>query len=678
MLLLLAAVIQASSFSFSAPSPDAIEIRWQGKPVLSASGLDRRAEPVRLVEPCESLFLGYPHGPKTAEYVPQGRERETYRLEVGRLRATIAASTDAFACTDDPNAPVGSSFGRPRIPAANAVYDRTADWLLTFEGDVSVRPIGKRGFEVESTGPCVVRFKPNYYRDHLGYFLWDKSKPLWKKPVAGWCSWMAHRQDVTEADVLAAARFFSENLKSYGYDIIQIDDGFQRVLQFGQDNKGAEPFSSYWTKPNEKFPRGMESLAHQIKALGMTPGVWVGYYLPLGLRHEEGYVTDPDGKPHKGPWVNYAVNGLDAGARNEAYIDTIREFKRQGWDYFKIDTLRHVLYDSYRQVPGYWKARGESMEQAYRTIMAETKKAAKDSYVLACWGTIPELAGLADGARIGEDVGPDFESMRRSAKYIAQFQYLNNVVWRNDPDYMCFRVPIEQARAWATLTFLAGGHLMVSDPVVAYDPAHVDALRRVGPPIDTRPLNVVPLGPDPELATLSAEKGGEQWTVIARFAWQDLPAREVELKNAPHPSPSPRKRSEGFPEPAAAGQLAFDFWEEKFLGSVESVPFRALAKGECQVIAVRPDLGRPQVLGTNRHLSQGAHELENVRWANDILSGKFKRGPGQAWSLYIRVPRGWSVRDASARHGQTGEVLKLTFPIGEVPIDWRIRFSHAE
>src|SRR5205807_10410132 len=141
-----------------------------------------------------------------------------------------------------------------------------------------------------------------------------------------------------EEDVLAAARFFSENLKDYGYNVVQIDDGYQRVKQFGQDSAGHESFSSYWTKPNEKFPHGMGYLAQEIKKLGMTPGIWVGYYTPLGLRQIEGYVKDPDGKPHKGPWVSYAMNGLDAEARDEAYIGTIREFKKQGWDYFKIDT----------------------------------------------------------------------------------------------------------------------------------------------------------------------------------------------------------------------------------------------------------------------------------------------------------------------------------------------------
>ncbi|HWA82310.1 MAG TPA: hypothetical protein VG820_02680, partial [Fimbriimonadaceae bacterium] len=330
-----------------------------------------------------------------------------------------------------------------------------------------------------------------------------------------------------------------------------------------------------------------------------------------------------------------------------------------GWDYFKIDTLRHVLYDSYRQVPDYWKSRNESMEQAYRAIMAATMKAAGNSYVLACWGTLPELAGLPDGARIGEDVGPDFDSMRRSAKYIAQFQYLNNVVWRNDPDYMCFRVPIDQARTWATMAFLAGGHLMVSDPIADYDATHLDALRRVGPPIYSRPLNVVPHQPDPEFMTLDAEKGGDQWKIVARFAWQDLPAW-----NPPESLFGLRKR-----------YLAFDFWDEKFLGIVDTPPFHALAKGNCQVICLRQAEGHPQVLGTNRHLSQGIVELDGVRWNGHTLSGRFNRGPGQPWSLYVHVPRGWKMTSASAPSVVDGEVLKLTFPVGNGWMNWKVEFD---
>lgn len=647
------------SFTLISEAGQAV-VRWQNSDVIKMAV----TTPVAVAEdskPVEPLYLGYPHGPKDAQFAPKDRAKQTYRISVNSLRATMRVGAETFACSMSDAAPIGSTYGRPQQAYHDSIYDRAHDWLVTFEADnLELKPSGQAGYAIRAEGKCTVVFRPNYVRDHLGYFLWDKSRPLWKRPVAGWCSWMAHLQDVKESDIVDAAKFFSKNLKAYGYDVIQIDDGFQRVKQFNQEQVSGEPFSSFWTKPNEKFPKGMDGLAKAIKAEGMTPGVWIGDYLPLGLKNSGSYVTDPDGKPHKGPWVNYAMNGLDPTARNEGYIDTVREFKKQGWDYFKIDTLRHVLYDSYRQVPGYWEKRGQSMEEAFRAIMAETKKVAGSSYVLACWGVMPELAGLADGARIGEDVGPNFESMQRTAKYIAQFQYLNNVVWSNDPDYMCLRVPVPMAQAWATMCFLAGGHIMVSDPISAYDQAHVDVLRKVGPTIFTRPINAKSMKPDPEYFALAAEKGGESWTVLARMAWSDLPAGSPRFAIAP------------------GRYLAFDFWREKFLGVVEKPEFDRLERGTCQVISLRPDLGRPQVLGTNRHLSQGVYELDKVRWNANRLSGTFRRDPGQQWSLYVRVPSGWKVEGIEPKtltHTRDGEVLRLTFPEGSGAMEWAVSFA---
>lgn len=658
---------EASLPTVGYPSPGVLAVRLNDREVVRVSG---GAAKVREEdEPAEAVFLGYPHGPKTGDFVPAGRRRHTLVIQLkGPIEAQVSASGDSFACNDRPDSTLGSVFGAPVSTSDNGVYDRTDDWLVSAEGGpISVRPLGQGRYDLKVGGAfCTLRLRSDYYRDHLGYFFWDRAKPLWKQPISGWCSWMAYLQGVKEQDMLEAARFFAaKDLKAYGYSVIQMDDGYQRVPQFMKDGDTfPEPFSHYWTIPNEKFPSGLKALASGISELGLTPGIWVGDYLPLGLKHAEGYTRDPDGKPHKGPWVNYAVDALLPAARDEAYLDTVRTLRKDGWRYFKIDTLRHVLYDNYRQVPEYWKSRHESMEEAYRTLLRETKKTVGNNYLLACWGTIPELAGIPDGCRIGEDVGPDFDSMRRTAKYIAQFQHLNDVVWRNDPDYMCLRVPVEQAQTWATMDFLAGGHLMVSDPVSAYDEARLDVMRRVGPPLVTRPASVATHGPDPEFMTLAAQKGGEQWAVVARFGWTEQPEK--------------REPVQVFGLDPNASYLAFDFWNERFLGTVHGqAGFEALKQGACQAIAFRPLLNRPQILGTNRHLSQGAYELEAVRWSGATLSGRFRRGPGREWSVYVHVPAGWRVlrTEPDVKAEANGEVLKLTFPKGATPADFRVAFA---
>ncbi len=668
MISLALALMIAAQTTFVFPTHDRFTVTLGSETILDGSGseIEHGSNLETTGTPAKDVYLGYPHGPKTSEFVPAGREKITDEaLILKPFMGVIHASEDSFACDDRPDSPLGASFGNATSSLYNGVYDRKTDWLLTLSGNAKIVSEGRGTYRFSTEGPCKVTLKRHYYRDHLGYFLWSKDQPLWPAPVAGWSSWAAYGQGVDENKVKEAAGFFAQNLKDYGYSVIQIDDGYQRVLQNTDSPKPLEePFAHFWTVPNTRFPSGLQSMASTISSLKLTPGIWVGDYLPLGLKHAEGYVTDPAGKPHKGPWVGYAVNGLDAAAREEAYIETIRELHAMGWRYFKIDTLRHVLYDNYRKAPGYWKARNQSMEEAYRKILAETKKTVGDSYLLACWGTLPELAGIPNGCRIGEDVGPDFDSMRRTAKYIAQFGYLNDVIWRNDPDYMCFRVPIEQAQAWATMNFLAGGQIMVSDPISDYDDARVDALRRVGPPILSKPLSVISHRPDPELMLLNAEKGGEHWMVAARFAWEPVASRTVS------------SASLGL-EPDRQ-YLAFDFWKSRFLGTVSgSVSFDTLPQGACQVLCFRPLENHPQVLGDDRHLSQGAYELNDLHWNGTTLSGAFTGGPGRKWNLFLHVPAGWQVSAAATGLGTKidGEVLTLTFPESKSPQNWKVKFE---
>lgn len=607
--------------------------------------------------PAQDVFLGYPHGPKTSGYVALGARAETrtFLLEGDTLRLPIK---DAILLRTGADAPVGSVFGPVRSLGADAVYYRNLDTLVVTKRGEFRR--GSREIALSLGGAATVEVKPDYVRTHLGYALWDKRR-VWTKPVAGWCSWMAYLQDVREEDVLGAADFLEKNLKAYGYDVVQIDDGYQRSMQDGKAPlKPGERYSDRWTIANEKFPHDLSSVAHAIRAKGLVPGIWVGLYTPLGLSHKDDYVKDKDGQPLRGPWVNWAMNGLTPGA-DEAYFDTIRELKRQGWDYFKIDTLRHVLYDNYRVNPSYWAGRSERMEDAYRRIMAEIKRIAGRSYVLACWGSLPELAGLPDGCRIGEDVGPDLASMRKAAKYIAQFQHLNDVVWRNDPDYMCLRLDVEKARAWASFVSLAGGHLMVSDKPADYTPEHIRIMRQVAPPLVTKPLNAQPLPPDPEFFSLNASKFGEEWAVVSHQAWTPLAAKKVALAKF------------GLTGPC----LAFDFWRSEFLGIVDGeVPLRALNEGECQVLGLRPVQDHPQVLGTDRHVSQGAHELEAVTWKGSVLSGRFRGGPGENWKLFVHVPAGYGVRSVNgASFIQKGPVLELAFAPGEAAKTWSVSFD---
>ncbi len=68
----------------------------------------------------------------------------------------------------------------------------------------------------------------DYYKDRLGvkyYKTIDKSRfPL---PPLGWCSWYYYYSRITADEVKKNARWIAENLKDYGAQVVQIDDGWQ-------------------------------------------------------------------------------------------------------------------------------------------------------------------------------------------------------------------------------------------------------------------------------------------------------------------------------------------------------------------------------------------------------------------------------------------------------------------
>lgn len=675
--MLTTAAIWSLIMSPVASSADALWKVSEGKSLIvearAASGA-YRATPSESVRAGEPLFLGYPHGPKTAEFVPPGRLATTRSCAlssdgVGEVRFEVRAGEDSFPCRTGEVDVVRSALGSPSSGLDRGVYDRAADRLFEVEGAESLLiQRTSSGWALTARGKSLrAVLKPRYYRDHLSYFLYEPTNKLWREPMAGWCSWAAYGQGVSEKQMLEAADFFSKNLRDYGYTVIQMDDGFQRVPQMGEKGPTtAERIADLWSKPiPEKFPSGLGSLAAQIKAMGLTPGIWIGMYLPMKEGYL-GYVLGKDGKPFRGPWVNYAADGFDEKAVREGYLESILTLKKQGWDYFKLDTLRHILYDNYRLCPDYFAGKQEDLNEAYRKLIAQFREAVgKDTYFLACWGTIPELAGLPDGCRIGEDVGPSWRSIELVGKYVAQFQYLNNVVWRNDPDYMCFRASVENCRFWASLLALAGVQLMVSDPIEAYDAERVDFLRRVGPPLVSRPRALSPQGEGKELWSLDIEKGGEQWTVLGRFAWKDLATRQLSL-------------SEIGLDPGK-GYLAFDFWGSRFLGRVKgSLALPELKQGNCFVVGLREMTGHPQVLGTDRHIGQGAVELNDVKWKDLVLSGTFRLAPGKGWSLYVYVPEGFSLESAKGdgwSTSQGGDVVRVKFRDGSGDRRFRLSFK---
>jgi hypothetical protein len=100
--------------------------------------------------------------------------------------------------------------------------------------------------------------------------------------------------------------------------------------------------------------------------------------------------------------------------------------------------------------------------------------------------------------------------------------------------------------------------------------------------------------------------------------------------------------------------------------------------GACRVLGLWREEGRPQVVGTGRHLTQGAVDLESVQWDETRLrlSGTSKVVGGDPYRVRFYVPEGWRVVTKGVR--QDGRLAELVIERREnARVFWRIDFAKA-
>ena len=132
----------------------------------------------------------------------------------------------------------------------------------------------------------------------------------------------------------------------------------------------------------------------------------------------------------------------------------------------------------------------------------------------------------------------------------------------------------------------------------------------------------------------------------------------------------------------------YDFWSQRRLGAADpgrAVPL-SFEPSSVRLLAIRKDTGTPQVLGTDRHFTQGAVELERVRWENisRTLSGTALGAPAMEWTMAVHIPAGftWNQKDFRCRDypgfsvaTPAKETLEVRFRFGEADrVNWSLEF----
>jgi hypothetical protein len=586
------------------------------------------------------------------------------RLEVA---GTVTSGAEGFPCESDRAVRalpvVRHSSGLSRSRLNQAVYDRRGDWVLSVDDrlhtSVVVSPLSEtataRTFALDAVGTeILLRFRPRFYQQHRGLRYFEPwTYAAWSRPVVGWCSWFAFSDEVTDRDIRRTADVMSEVLVPYGYEYLQIDDGYQRGTGLPE----------LWLTPNAKFPEGMAATADYIRSKGLKPGIWTNATFSqteFAAAHPEWFVRDGDGGVVRGNWIDHPVDATAPGALDALVRPIYRGLRGMGWEYFKLDALRHLRYEGYNSFAGYFERKhvwpGDALRQYVTAVREEV---GRDHFLLACWGVRPELVGLVDGCRLGTD-GFSYAGL-------AQYNSFNNVVWRNDPDH----IELSEQEAWRStmVTSLTGSLFLLTDKPERYRTPLVEPARRAAPVLVTVPGQLYDVDPSrsSQLARVDSEVSGrdpkpfdagltpsvhlylleinrpfESWVVLGRtggafdeIRWEDLGL-------------DPKKR-----------YTVFEFWERRFFSPYADafVPGAVSPKFKSQVFIIRERLPHPQVVATSRHITGGGVDLLDVGWKDGVLSGRSRVVAGEPYEIFMTEGPAWRL---SAMRCSGGPSLPIT------------------
>lgn len=497
-----------------------------------------------------------------------------------------------------------------------------------------------------------------------------------------YCTWY-HARASNHADLLDNARFAKENLAPYGFSVIQIDDGWQ----LGKSDNGPDKnFTGH--NPDGPYPDGMQPTAEAIHDLGLTPGLW---FMPFAgtaddpfFAGKQNFFATEDGKPFEVNWGGTCFDLTRPEVREYVASTTRRITREWGFKYLKLDGLwTGMAADICYVNTGFKNDRfgaarlhdaAMSRVEAYRAGMKTVRDAAgPDVFILGCnlaqnMRTLSASIGLFDAMRIGPDNGRNWDSMKRGPFSGSNLYFLHGRVWYNDPDpiYVRDNVPLDHARALASWDALTGQLNASSTQYDELSPARLSLLRRTMPAhgLLPRPADLFD-ETIPRIWLLTDEKNGVRRDVVGLFNWDEKKSVTI------HESAS----RIGLPK--ADRYAAFDYWGDCFIDPFGGEVGADLPPASCRILAIRPVSPEPAVLGTSRHITQGAIDLIEERWdeTKKTLSGVSRVVGGDPYELRIAAgveSGGWKAVEASAADDErdAGVLMRIVSQN-----EWRVRVA---
>src|SRR5262249_24210243 len=144
---------------------------------------------------------------------------------------------------------------------------------------------------------------------------------------SGYCTWYSrpHGRAADAGHLDELSRFAGDQLGKFGFQVVQIDDGWQ---------VSRRDFTTH--NPSGPYPTGMRPTADRIRSLGMTPGIWLTPFgwdpeRPVFQRHPNWFVHHADGSLYEVTWAGTCLDMTHPEAR-EFVRQTVSRITRD-WGY---------------------------------------------------------------------------------------------------------------------------------------------------------------------------------------------------------------------------------------------------------------------------------------------------------------------------------------------------------
>src|SRR5271157_5212757 len=614
-------------------------------------------------------------------------------------------------------------FALGLVSGANlhSLFDRPTDTAIEFSSQTRMERKDQDLLNVTIPVPLntLIRLIPHYFTKTLGvpYYLPFDDSTFRTAPMV-WSSWTSYYDQVREEDVVHNADWLARNLKPYGFQYVQLDDGYDR------GKNGEHYWIENWDK--NKFPHGPKWLADYIKSQGLHPGLWIvpNAYAGAVQQHPDWYLHDKGGK------MVFDYNTPAVDSTNPQVLEVLKkEFTTLddwGFEYYKFDG-EHAIP---KYAPGVDLDRlyDKSIDPlaAYRHRLKLIRETiGPKRFIEGCpAGTPLNGIGYFGSYFNGEDLYSNWQGMYALLSSINANAFLNHLVvytmpgegielnppmtvaeaekkrdsrvietarTREDP-LTGLGVTLPEARTLVTYVSLTGVAYPLASVMPELPEERVELLKKTMPTMPILPIDLFSRGTDmhwdkfkhttpddyihnyPEILDLKVNAPSGAYDVVALTNWRSwTTTRELSF-------------AEKLGLSAGAPYIAFDFWKQKLLGVFTNRVEVELEPHDTRVLMVYPFLNRPQLVGTSRHIT-GAYSIRGLAWdpSSKTLRGSSEAVAGEPYALWFYVPDGVTVSQAKAtsennreipiQHQRAGNSLQISFEGQPGVVNWEVAFA---